>query len=480
MSNTLLIKNALIVTVNEGNEIIESGSIWIEDNQIKDIGSTADIVRKHYSADKEIDASGMVALPGLIDSHMHLTVPAPRATYDDKGIMDYFLEIYAMANKYTDDIVYRLSLLSALEALKSGTTFLNTHGHWKQSLEEAEIHALKDIGIKAMVCMGMQDVMHPWNLSAEEQLTQSVSLVEKYGSDEKIRIALGPEAIDYTMATTKDFVKGIAGISKQYNLKVHTHGMVYSGEKEIPLQRWQDSGLLNSNLIAVHCLGIGNETIRAFKKHGVSIAHCPSVWAKLGRHHGEWIPLKDILDEGINVSLGTDGPGLHSSSDMFREMSNCALLNNVFTVDPWLRQEDVLRMATINGAKALGVESEIGSIEQGKRADIILVDTSKPHLRPLNNVVGLLVFAATGQDVDTVIIDGKVIMERRKILGIDEAKIIDEAEQAFHELYESAGWRVSLGEAKKPKTPVLFRLPNKTQVMKTMAKWGGRAIGGNK
>jgi 5-methylthioadenosine/S-adenosylhomocysteine deaminase len=473
--NSILIRNAIIVTINEKNEIIEDGSILIEGSKIKDIGPTNDISTK-YSADKEIDASGMVAMPGLINSHMHLTVPAPRATYDDKGIMDYFLEIYAMANKYTEEAVYKLSLLSALEALKSGTTFLNTHGHWKQSLQEEEIHAINDIGIKAMVCMGMQDIMHPWNLSAEEQVNQTVSLVEEYSFHDMIQIALGPETIDYMMATTKEFVRGIADIAKQYNLKVHTHAMVSSGEQEIPLEWWQDSGLLNSNLIVVHCLGIGKATIQAFKKNGVSIVHCPSVWAKLGRHHGEWIPLKDILGEGVNVSLGTDGPGLHSSSDMFREMSNCALLNNVFSVDPWLRQENVLRMATINGAKTLGIESEIGSIERGKRADIILVDMNKPHLHPLNNVIGLIVFAVTGQDVDTVIIDGKIIMERRRVHEIDEAKIIDEAEKAFHELYESAGWKVSLGPAKKPKTPVFFRLPNKMQVMKTMARWGGRTI----
>ena len=204
-----IIRDVIIVTVNDRNEIVEHGSIVVEGHRIEDIGPTAEMDRK-YAAEKEIDASGMVAMPGIINGHIHLCVPPPRATYDDKDIMQYFLEIYSMANKYTEDVVYKLSLLAGLEALKSGTTFLNSHGHWTQALEEAEIRALKELGLKAMVCTGMQDIMHPWNISAEEQLRQATALAEKYGSDDRIRIALGPESIDEgEMATTRNFVEGI-------------------------------------------------------------------------------------------------------------------------------------------------------------------------------------------------------------------------------------------------------------------------------
>ncbi|MFQ5870980.1 MAG: amidohydrolase family protein [Candidatus Geothermarchaeales archaeon] len=476
---TTIVKNAVVLTMNQRNEIIENGSIVIEGTEIRDVGPISDIAKK-YAAEKEIDASGMVAMPGLINGHNHLCVPPPRATYDDKDIMQYFLEIYAMANKFTEDVVYKLSLLSGLEALQSGTTYINSYGHLTQSLEEAEIRALEELGLRAMVCTWMQDIMHPLRMGREEQLEQAATLAERYSSRERIRFALGPTAIDEgEIATTREFLRGIAAIAKENNLRVHTHAIGAAGEKDIPLGMWQELGLVNCNMIAVHCLGAGRENIKAFGKHGVSVVHCPAVWAKMGRHHAPWIPLREMMKQGINVSLGTDGPGLNSHSDMFREMRDCGLLNNFTSMKPWLSQDDILRMATINGAKTLGMEKEVGSLEPGKRADVILVDLNKPHLRPLNNVVGLMVYAATGQDVDTVIINGKVVMEKRKVLGVDEARVMNDAKEAFDELHEAAGWKTSLSVAAKPKTPVFLRLPNKAQMMKAMVKWAGkRLLGG--
>jgi len=479
MEEKYIIRNVIIVTVNGRNEIIENGSIVVEGNRILDIGPSADIAKK-YTVKKTINARGMVAMPGLVNGHIHLCVPPPRATYDDKDIMQYFTEIYPfVAGKFTEDAVYKISLLGALEALKSGITFLNSYGHLTQSLEKAEIKALEKLGLKAMVCTWMQDLMHPLNLSGEEQLKQAVSLAEEYAFNDKIKFALGPVAIDEgLMVSTGKFLDGIAAISKKYNLKVHTHGLHMSGEKEIPLDLWQKSGLVNSNMIAVHCLGAGHENIRTFKKNNISVVHCPSVWAKLGRPDTAWIPLKEMVKAGINVSMGTDGPGLNSKTDLLREMGECGLLNNFVSVQPWLRPEAILRMATINGARTLGMENEIGSLEKGKRADIILLDFNKPHLKPLNNIVGLLVYAATGQDVDTVIIDGKIIMKSREVLGIDEEKIMEDAQEAFEKLYNDAGWKTSLDVAKKPKIPILLRMPHKMEMMKVITRWAGKKIFG--
>ncbi len=477
MKNNYIIKNATIVTVNGKNEIIKNGSIVIDGNKIKDIGLVSDISKK-YGSVQEIDASGMIAMPGLINGHIHTITSLYKGTMQGFGFEKTAGEDSDLAFRSTSEIMFAASQLSALEMLLSGTTLANIATDaviFEVSRQTAEVFG--KVGMKAVVQTAIADVFGPTDLDADTQILEAEKLLrECHGKfDGRIRVSLGPVG---DMTTSLKTMRYLAKLAERENLIVHTHvfpnwptgifSLLLRGRSPIGLLK--AGGLLNKRLIAVHFLGAKSSDIQMLSKAGASVVHCPSVWMNAGIGPKHWLPVKALYDAGINITLGTDScGGWIEGADMFTEMRNCALMSSFLYGAGSLKPNDILRMATINGARALGVAEETGSLEIGKHADIILVKFDRPPVQPTSDLPAMIVYGASGRDVQTVIINGQTIMCDRHLLTINEKEVLAAAEQARTELYRSAGWTVERDEFIPPTTSWLERYPNKK-----LANWGNR------
>lgn len=458
MQESHVIKNAIIVTMNSKNEIIENGSIVVEGNKIRDIGLAADISRK-YKIKKVIDASGMVAMPELINGHIHVITSLYKGTMTGFGFERTVGEDTALAFRSTPEIMLSASHLAAAEMLLSGTTLANVATDaitFEVSSQTAE--ALGQAGMKAFVQTAIADIFGPTDFSADAQIAEAEKLLQEYRGkfDGRIHVSLGPVA---DVTTSLKTMQTLAKLAKRNNLTVHIHvfprwpmgifSLMFRGHS--PLGLLKAGGLLNKRLIAVHFLAAKNGDIKKLAAAGASMVHCPSVWMNAAIVPKHWMPIKTLHRAGANIALGTDSfGGWIEGSDMFTEMRNCILMSNFLYGAGSLKPADILRMATINGARVLGLGNEIGSLEIGKRADIILVRFDRPP-------------------VQTVIIDGKIIVQNRELLTIGEHKTLEMAMQAREELYGLAGWKSGHEGMTPPESSWLERYPNKQ-----IAKWGAR------
>lgn len=472
-----IIKNAAIVTVNDKNEIIKNGSIVIEGNKIKDIGKTADILKK-YGQETEIDASGMVAMPGFINGHIHTITSLYKGTMQGFGFERNAGEDTNLAFRATPEIMFAASKLAALEMMSSGITLANVATDamtFEVSRQAAE--ALGQAGMKAFVQTAIADIFGPADMDIKSQFQEEEKLRGEYHNkfDGRIRVSLGPVG---EISTSIKTMKRLAKIAEEKDLVVHVHifpgwptgsfSFLFRGRSPIGLLK--AGGLLNKRLIAVHFLAAGNSDIKAIAKSGASVIHCPSVWmnAAIGPNH--WTPIKKLHQLGVNISLGTDSlGGWIEGSDMFTEMRNCLLMSNFLYGAGSLEPANVLKMATINGARALGLEKETGSLEIGKKADIILLKFNHPATRLSNDIPAMIVYGASGRDVQTVFIDGRMIIQDKRNIILNGEEILAEAVGAREKLYRLGGWKFEAGELIPPETSWLERYPNKS-----IAKWGAR------
>ena len=477
MKEKYIIKNVTIITVNGKSEIIGNGSIVIEGKRIKDIGPTEEIARK-YRIENEIDAHGMVAMPGLINGHIHTITSLYKGTMVGFGFEKTAGEDTALACSATPENMLAASRLAAAEMLLSGTTLANVATDaitFEVSSQTAE--ALGQAGMKAFVQTAIADIFGPTDYDADAQLAEAEKLLREYRGkfDGRIRVSLGPAS---DISTSLKTMRCLAALAKREDLTVHMHvfprwptgffSLLFRGRS--PLGLLKAGKLLNKRLIAVHFLAANNGDIKTIAKAGVSVVHCPSVWmnAAIGPKH--WLPIKSLHEAGVNITLGTDScGGWIEGSDMFTEMRNCILMSNFLYGAGSLKPVDVLRMATINGAKALGLENETGSLEIGKSADIILLKLDRLLSKPSSDIPAMIVYGASGRDVQTVLIDGQIVMRDRELLTIDGGKILEAASLAREELYRRGGWELRADSATPPTTSSLERYPNKK-----LAKWGAR------
>lgn len=477
MNADYMIKNAIVVTVNSKNEIIENGSIVVKGNKILDIGPDADIAKKH-TVNKEINACGMIAMPGLINGHVHTITSLYKGTMVGFGFEKTAGEDTNLAFRATPEIMLAASRLAAAEMLLSGTTLANVATDaitFEVSRQTAE--ALGQAGMKAFVQTAIADIFGPTDYDADSQLAEAEKLLREYRCkfDGRICVSLGPAG---DISTTLKTMRRLADLAEREDLVVHMHvfprwptgifSLLFRGRS--PLGLLKAGNLLNRRLIAVHFLAANNGDIKTITKAGVSVVHCPSVWmnAAIGSKH--WLPIKSLYEAGANITIGTDScGGWIEGSDMFTEMRNCILMSNFLYGAGSLKPVDVLRMATINGAIALGLEKETGSLEIGKSADIILLKPDRLLFQPSSDIPAMIVYSASGRDVQTVLIDGQIVMRDRELLTIDGAKILEAASLAREELYRRGGWELRADSATPPATSWLERYPNKQ-----LAMWGTR------
>lgn len=430
MEADILIKNCTILPMN-GRGIIEDSIIATKDNLITYAGPKRRAPK--IEAEKTLDAAGMVATPGLINCHTHLAMTLFRGMAEDQPLETWLTEtIWPLEAKLTRKDIYYGSLLGCLEMIKSGTTcFADMYFH-----EETVAEAVQKAGLRGVLAPGLLETID--KDLAEKTLRQSIQLAGKYHKlNSRIKIQLGPHAV-YTCGL--DFLKKVRETATRNKIGIHIHlaeskEMAGQIEKEHGLTEAQllaSVGFLGPDVLAAHCIHLNQEDMQTLAKHDVKMVYNPVANMKLAQGTAK---VPDLQRLGITVGLGTDGPASNNSLDMLQNMKIGALIQKAYYKDPTVLQaRTVLEMATIKGAEALGLESTIGSLESGKRADIVLIDFKKPHLTPLHNPYSNIIYSAKGSDVQTLIVDGRILMENREVKALDEEEIIEKAQETASNL----------------------------------------------
>ena len=424
----ILIKNTTIVTQDKERKIIKDGALVIEKDKIQAIGKTKSIEKEYDQlARKVIDGKGKVVLPGLINSHGHLSMTLLRGYADDLSLDEWWPKhIYPMESKFGEDHVYWGSMLAMVEMIKSGTTCFTDFYYYEDKVAKAA----SEVGIRGMLGLAVLDVPTFQFKNSSEALEIGKSALEKFKNHDLVKVSLAPHMFQTT--SLKSYQKS-KELTDYYGAVLSTHAAETKQEvdycikkyKKRPIEILSKAGLLDKNTLLAHCCWLTKKEIKILSQTNASVAHCPVSNMKLA---SGMMPFQEM--DKINVSLGTDSACSNNNLDMFEEMKTAALIHKSHLLDPTVANaQEILDMATLNGAKALGLGQEIGSLEPGKKADLIMVDFEKPHLTPCYDIVSHLVYSVKGSDVSTVIINGKIIMEKRKIKGVDQSKILDKVKR---------------------------------------------------
>jgi 5-methylthioadenosine/S-adenosylhomocysteine deaminase len=419
----ILITNGTILTMDAQNRVIENGTLGIQGDTISHIGKGDD---KSFQANKNIDAKGGLILPGLINGHTHAAMSLFRGLADDLPLMDWLNNyIFPAESRLDANAVYIGTLLACAEMILSGTTtFCDMY------LFEKEVaRASKTAGMRSLVGEVLYDFDSPNYGPVENGLRYTENLIQAWKDDPLVSIAVEPHAL---FTCSPALLTASYELATQYDVPLIIH--VAETQTEVdqvrekygkhPVEHLQSLEILGPRLIADHCVHLREEEIRLLGENQVKVIHNPESNMKLASGIA---PVPELLANGVTVGLGTDGCASNNNLDLFAEMDTAAKLHKVKTMDTTVMDAlTVLRMATIEGAKALGMEDRVGSLECGKKADIIILDTKKPHLTPLYHPVSHLVYAAKGSDVSHSIINGQLVMEDRRLLTIDLPELIRE------------------------------------------------------
>lgn len=433
---SLLLKNCdWVVTQNKRREVLHNASILIENDSIKEIGQISS------SADKEIDGAGKIVTPGLVNTHTHLSMTLFRGYADDMKLQDWLQKkIWPLESKLNGEDCYFGALLGSAEMIRSGTTtFVDMYFHM-----EDVARAVSKSGLRGFLSYGTIDLFNPVKSSAERQNVQKFHDYVKQLANPRVKFAVGPHA-PYTCS--EEMLQWAKDFAEKNNSILHIHVAETRREQADShkqhglrvVEYLEKIGALSKNMLAAHCVWLTKNEIKLLADAQVKVAHCPVSNMKLAS--GGVAPLPEMFEAGIPVGLGTDGAASNNSLDMFETMKVCALLHKASRWDPTiLAAQKVLDLATIEGATALGADHEIGSIEVGKKADIILLDAKSPNLTPIHGketIVSNLVYSASSGNVDTTIVDGRILMEGRTIKSLNMNEVYEETEKLASRLVKS-------------------------------------------
>jgi 5-methylthioadenosine/S-adenosylhomocysteine deaminase len=422
----IIIEGGTLLTMSESMDVIDNPVIGISDGKIAFI-TRGDIHSANlYTAKKVISAHGSLIMPGMINTHTHLPMVCFRGLADDLPLMDWLHNhIFPAESKFvTRDMVYAGAMLAIAEMILSGTTtFCDAYFY------ESEVaRAAFDSGMRAVVSQGFIDFPESTDPAKIAEIAER--FISKWQFKSPLIIPALACHSPYTCSS--ETLTGVKAAARKRDMLYSIHVAETKDEVAIirekfgktPLQYLQDIDILDDRTLAVHCIWLQDYEMEMLKASDVKVSHNPESNMKLA---AGCAPIPLIIEKGIAVGLGTDGSASNNDLDMFREMDTAAKLHKVMQMDSTVMDaKTVLKMATINGAKCLGLEDRIGSIEPGKSADLIIVDTKKPHLVPMHSYYSQLVYAASGADVNTSIIGGKIVMQDRKLPLMDLPSIMQE------------------------------------------------------
>jgi 5-methylthioadenosine/S-adenosylhomocysteine deaminase len=441
---SLLIRSGIVLTMNDRFEIIE-GDMSIRDGRIAAVGSNiTNITGPH---DRVIDAGGGYVLPGFIQTHIHLCQTLFRGYADDLHLMDWLrTRVWPMEAAHTPDTLRAAARLATTELLSSGTTAVLT----METVHDTEVvfEAVAESGLRATIgkCMMDFDAQVPARLREQTQasLDESLAILKKWhgAANGRLHAAFAPR---FAVSCSRELLEAVADLSSQHHALVHTHAS--ESRDEIAIVRQMSGGLSNleylaslrlasPRLCAAHCVWVDDRDQQLLADRDVKVMHCPGSNLKLGSGVA---PVPEMRARGITVSLGADGAACNNRLDMFEEMRLAAVLQAMRREPGALPARDVVWMATRAGARTLGLEGDIGSLEIGKRADIIVVDRDRPHLAPGPDPYSTLVYSARGSDVRTTIVDGEVLVHDFEHLRIDRRETAIAGRAAAKDLARRAG-----------------------------------------
>jgi 5-methylthioadenosine/S-adenosylhomocysteine deaminase len=419
----ILVRNGLVLTMDRDRTVIPDGAVAVRGGRIAAVGGQAALgaVRGR----KVIDAGGGIIMPGLVNTHTHAAMTLFRGLADDLPLMSWLNDHIFPAEAALDHRqVYDGALLACAEMILSGTTtFCDMY-----LFEDAVARAAQAAGMRAVVGEVLFDFPSPHYGSWEQGLAYTATLIDTYRADPLITVAVephspylcAPELLQRAFALADRHGRPLVIHLAETEAEVRTIRERYG---RTPVEHLESLGVLAPNVLACHCVRLSAADIDRLRRWEVKVSHNPESNMKLASGIA---PVPDLLAAGVCVGLGTDGAASNNNLDLFLEMDTAAKLHKLHRLDPTvLDAATVLRMATIDGARALGLGDRIGSLEPGKQADIIVLDLHKPHLTPLYHPESQLVYAARGSDVATAIIDGRVVMENGCILTFDVQTAMD-------------------------------------------------------
>ena len=410
-----------------GKRFIKDGALAIKNGKMIFVGKRASANK--IQAETKINAKKKIAMPGLINCHTHVPMTLLRGIAEDQPLKTWLKKtIWPLEAKLKSEDVHVGALLGCLEMIKNGTTcFADMYFH-----EDMVAKAVEKSGLRGVLAEGIIEAGN--KALGEKMLNESISFAEKFRgyANDRVTTFLGPHA---AYSCSPELLTKIKNKSLELNVGVHIH---LAESKEMfrefaknygssEVEFLDKIGFFRGHVLAAHCINLSGEDMRILSRRGVNVAYVPVANMKLGVGAAK---IKDLTDSGVNVSLGTDGPASNNTLDMFETMKIATLLQKLVYLNPKiLPMYEVLRMATLNGAEALRLGKSIGSLEVGRKADVILIDLSKPHLKPLHNTYANIVYSAHGSDVDTVIVNGKILMENRHVKTLDEQAVMERAEK---------------------------------------------------
>ncbi|MFQ9998309.1 MAG: amidohydrolase [Anaerococcus obesiensis] len=420
----ILIENVKILTMADG-EVIKNGNIYIENEKIKKI--TSDKI--DFSYDKKIDGKNYLAMPGFVNAHTHVGMSLFRNFSDDVELMTWLNEkIWPLEDKLIAEDVYWASLLSHAEMIMTGTTSFADMYYF----EDQTIKALEKSKMRAQISRGL--TLEDKNY---KKIEENIDLFKKYENSQngRINIAFGPHAV-YT--TDKNYIKEINKYAKKYKMPIHIHLSETKTENtdcmkrfnQSPTEVFEECGIFENKTIAAHGVYLSDKDLDILSKYDVSVVHNPSSNLKLS---SGFLDCTRVINKKINLAMGTDSSASNNNLSMIKEISLTSLVSK-YNNPQNLKAYDVLKMATINGAKALGLDDKIGTLEEGKLADIILIDLNNPNHTPQNNLISSLPYSTFDKDVSYVIINGDLVYDDKKFVYLNEEEIIKNAEESFQKL----------------------------------------------
>ena len=438
---SLLIRGGTVLTLNDAWDVVD-GDVSVRDGRIAAIGPN---LAGHH--DRVVEARGGYVLPGLIQTHIHLCQTLFRGYADDLSLMDWLrTRVWPMEAAHTPGSLRAAARLAATELLCSGTTAVLTMETVHDT--DAVFEAVSESGLRATIgkCMMDFDSQVPARLQEETQhsIDESVAIRARWdgAANGRLHAAFAPR---FAVSCSRELLEAVAGLSQQHRALVHTHAS--ESREEIAIVQ-QHTGartnieylaavkLASPRLCAAHCVWVDDRDQQLLADHDIKVMHCPGSNLKLGSGIA---PVPEMRARGITVSLGADGAACNNRLDMFEEMRLAAVLQAMRREPGILPARDVLWMATRAGARTLGLEHDIGSLEAGKKADLIVVDRDRPHLAPGPDPYSTLVYAARGSDVRTTVVDGVLLVDDFAPVRVDRAEIAIEARAAALQLASRAG-----------------------------------------
>lgn len=443
MKKQIYIKNAFILTMDKNSQVYQSGEVLIEDDQIVAVGHIDPALVK---PDAEIvDATDKIVMPGLINTHVHTSQQLGRGLGDDVNLLTWLHErIWPYESNMTEEDSYISTLMCNLELIKSGvTSFAEPGGQFVSGMAKA----VSQTGIRGILAKSVMDcgegLPELWQKTTQEELEVQEADIKRFHNtaNGRVKVWFGLRTI---FNATDDLIIRTKALADQYDVGVHMHVAEIKEEVEFvretrgatTVQHLENLGVLDKNFLAVHTVWLTDEEVEIFKDRQVKVSHNPAAAMRvLG-----FAKVPHMLKEGICVSIGTDGAPSNNRMNMIDEMYLTSLIHKGWRLDPTVvKAQEILTMATINGARTILDEENQGSLEPGKKADVIIINPNTIDMLPLHDTIANLVTSMHSHNIESMICDGKWIMKNRKVLTVDEDAIIAEAKERAKSIYKRAG-----------------------------------------